>query len=216
VTAVAFVPSAPLLVPAVAAGSADLDADLRRAALAAVSRAVHDRPREAVVVAPTATAGEWDENRTWGFEGFGVDRWPPDARSRLPWPLGIGAWLLDECGWSGTRRYVGLAGDGARNAADDIAIIAVGDGSARRSERAPGHLDGRAQGFDDHVADCLASGDSAGLASIDPVLAEALMCPSVAVWGWVASGVDRPVHAELLAHLAPYGVGYFVALWSDG
>ena len=220
IRAVAFVPSAPLLIPALAGGSAGLDEELRAASLQAVAAVLASRPDEVVVVA-AALPGEWSADSTWDFSGFGVARAAPDPRPTLPWALGIGAWMLDECGWDGPRRYLGvqatsgpvgedLPGDGVR------AVVVVGDGSARLSERAPGHLDERAEAFDGVVADLLACGDAAGLGRLDPALAEELMCAGLPAWRWVGAtlaGVAVPA-AELVLHVAPYGVGYFVARWS--
>ena len=67
---------------------------MRAASLDAVARALESRPAEVVVVAPTASAGEWPADATWDFAGFGVARAPSDPRPVLPWSLGIGAWLL--------------------------------------------------------------------------------------------------------------------------
>jgi hypothetical protein len=223
VRAVAFVPSAPLLVPAVAGGSASLDETLRAASRDVVARAVLAGPDEVVVVASTSPSGRWSSDATWDFTGFGVSRPPADPRSPLPWSLGIGAWLLDDCGWEGRRRYVGVddSSTGPIDVADRVAggaisIIVVGDGSACRSERAPGHLDDRAEPFDDGVADLLLRGDAAGFDAIDPVVAAELMCAGRSAWCWAAAAIDPAsvASSELLSHTAPYGVGYFVAFWS--
>jgi hypothetical protein len=216
-TVVAFVPSAPLLVPDVAGGSAALDNDLRLACLDVVSRALDSEPAEVVVVGATSIVGHWDAGHTWDFAGFGVPRVPAEERPPLPWTLGVGAWLLDECGWSGERRYVGV-GTGAEqelDVSDRSVVVAVADGSACRTERAPGHLDPRAEGFDDAIADVLSQGDASALSDIDPTLARDLLCGGVLVWRSVAGAVGASVvaRAELLTHVAPYGVGYFVALW---
>lgn len=220
IAAVAFVPSAPLLIPQVAGGSAGSDQDLRAASVQAVTRVLADPPDEVVVVA-AAPPGEWSQRATWDFSGFGVARNPVDPRPTLPWTLGIGAWLLDECGWDGARRYLGVdpatasAGDGSAGAGAR-AVVVVGDGSARRSERAPGHLDERAEPFDEGVADLLARGDVGGLGRLDPTLAAELMCAGLPAWRWIAAALDGAVisAAELVHHVAPYGVGYFVASWS--
>lgn len=224
IVAVAFVPAAPLLVPQVAGGSASLDEPLRAASLGAVARALNERPDQVVVVGPTPSPGEWSQDATWDFAGFGVARMPPDPRPSLPWALGIGAWLLDECGWDAPRRYVGVAGsalpqvDPSGLAVDDRAtvVIAVGDGSACRTERAPGYLDDRAEGFDAGVAAVLAAGDAAGLGRLDAALAHDLLCSGLPVWRWVAAAVAgaEVTTSELVTHVAPYGVGYFVAHWS--
>jgi hypothetical protein len=221
--AVAFVPAAPLLIPAVAGGSAGLEAELRAASLDAVARAVSGGPDQVVVVASVPASGEWSQRSTWDFAGFGVARTPPDPRPTLPWPLGIGAWLLDEVGWGGGRRYVGVATSaGAAPLADPqsvvgrTSVVVVGDGSARRSERAPGHLHERAEAFDVAVADLLGRGDLTGLSGLDETLADELMCSGLPAWRWLIAALDGTVvaDAELLTHSAPYGVGYFVAHWS--
>jgi hypothetical protein len=222
VGAIAFVPAAPLLIPDVAAGSAGLDSALRVASLDAVSRAIAGAPDVVVVVAGVPRAGEWSQESTWDFAGFGVPRRPVGPRSTLPWSLGIGAWLLDESGWDGPRRYVGVDRSDPASTTSQLpvegrrAIVVVGDGSACRSERAPGHLDERAEPFDDEVADRLARGDATGLAALNETLAAELMCAGLSAWRWTVRAVDgEPItNAELLAHVAPYGVGYFVALWS--
>jgi hypothetical protein len=221
VNAVAFVPAAPLLIPQVAGGSAGLDDELRAASLEVVARAVATRPDEVVVVAGVSIPGAWSSDSTWDFSGFGLPRVPPDPRPTLPPSLGIGAWLLDEAGWDGPRGYVGvgeataavpLPADGSRS------VVVVGDGSACRSERAPGHLDDRGEGFDATIADLLAGGDAAGLAALPDDLAAELMCGGLAAWRWTVAALAGSVvsKAELLKSEAPYGVGYFVALWSFG
>jgi hypothetical protein len=217
---VVFVPAAPLLVPAVAAGSAGLDEELRAACVAAVAGAKVDGCDDVLVLAPTGEVGRWDGDATWDFAGFGVSRNDADARPRLPWQLGIGAWLLDESGWTGPRRYIGVtSSDEIRGEPDGPhgeLILAVGDGSGCRTERAPGHLDPRAERFDEVIADALAVGDASALAGIDPQLADDLLCRSLPVWQTVAAGVrDVPLtSAALDLHVAPYGVAYFVARWS--
>jgi hypothetical protein len=222
VAAVAFVPSAPLLIPDVAAGSADRDVELRAATLDVVSRALGTEDAEstvAVVVAATVTGGEWDATTRWSFSGFGIDGGVATKAPTLPWQLGVGAWLLDECGWSGPRHYVGLADpEGSVDLLERSVVIAVGDGSACRTERAPGHLDPRADGFDAAIADCLARGDVARLAAIDQDLATELLCRSAPVWQWLSAATagQSVVSAQLAMHVAPYGVGYFAALWSFG
>jgi hypothetical protein len=223
VSAVAFVPSAPLLVPALAGGSAVLDEALRAASRDVVTRALRAGPDEILVVATTSPAGQWPREATWDFSGFGVPRRPIEPRPTLPWALGIGAWLLDECGWDGARRYVGVDWGsleapelGEPRADRTTSILVVGDGSACRSERAPGHLDARAEPFDDAVADLLRRGDANEFAAIERGAAVELMCGGLPAWCWAAAQVERiaVASAELVSHTAPYGVGYFVAFWS--
>jgi len=217
ITMVGFVPSAPLLVSDVAGGSAPVDDELRDAAIDVVGKVCAATSGDVIVAAGWSAPGEWAGDHTWGFEGFGVRRRPVDDRPRLPWPLGIGDWLLDRAGWTGGRHY--LAVERATTTADLEAITGVlvaGDGTARRTEKAPGHLDVRAEPFDVEIARLIAVGDAVGLATLDVELAEELMCGGATVWRWLGGLVgSAPVRrAELVSHTAPYGVAYFVGSWT--
>lgn len=218
VAEVVFVPSAPLLVPAVAGGAVAADAQMRDATLAMTATALAGR-EHVVVVAAGSPAGEWSAAATWDFSGFGVPRPGTAGQMRLPWALGIGAWLLDECDWRGSRRYVGVA---AQPSADSsvgevaTAVIVVADGSACRTEKAPGYLDDRAEAFDAGIETALRRGDIAALAGTDEVLAGELLCRSVPAWRWLAAaaGATSVVDAAVMFAAAPYGVAYFVAGWT--
>lgn len=210
---IGFVPCAPLLVPQVAGGSAAVDDPLREACREVVRRLL-GAGDAITVVAPVGLGATWSEDATWGFEGFGVDRVPADPRRRLPWQLGIGDWLLDDAGWSGVRRYIGVTPGGSAPVPEG-ALLVIGDGSARRTEKAPGHLDERAEPFDAVIAAALRDGDLLGLGGLDPELAADLMCAGAPVWRAVATARSgqRVAEADLLAEVAPYGVGYFAAWW---
>jgi hypothetical protein len=87
-------------------------------------------------------------------------------------------------------------------------------GSARRSLKAPGYLDERAEPHDAAIAAALANGDADALASLDVHLADELLAPgahALVVLGEMTKG------AHVTAHLrwdgAPFGVGYWVADW---
>jgi hypothetical protein len=98
-----------------------------------------------------------------------------------------------------------------------VALLVMGDGSARRSTSAPGYLDERAADFDADVAAALAGGRGDAL-TVDGWLAEQLLAAGAPAWnaaGRLLRG--RTFAADLLYADAPYGVGYFVAVWtSDG
>ncbi|MFC6152873.1 hypothetical protein [Nocardioides yefusunii] len=95
----------------------------------------------------------------------------------------------------------------------DADVVVVANGSARRTEKAPGHLDDRAAAFDAHVGDMLDRGDLAGLAGLDHALATELLTAGLGLFttladeGWVVQGggIDR---AE-----DPFGVMYWVVRW---
>ncbi len=94
-------------------------------------------------------------------------------------------------------------------------LLVMADGSARRGEKAPGHLHPEAVAFDDDVEAALRAGDAAALAALDPQLGEELWCdgvPGFNVLGEVAR--DREVVAEVTYADAPYGVAWWVARWT--
>lgn len=148
-----------------------------------------------------------------------------DSVSELPPSLAVAAWLLR--GWTAVPvRGLGVGEDlapercaavgrDAAGSAGRVALLAMGDGSACRTVKAPGYLDERAEGFDAAVAAALGAADTAALTSLDPALARDLRAAGRASWQ-VLAGAARDAHltGELLHEAAPYGVGYFVAAWS--
>ncbi|MCM3926257.1 hypothetical protein ND748_31880, partial [Frankia sp. AiPs1] len=167
---------------------------------------------------------------------------PPDgavAAPSLPLSLTVGAWLLASAGWSGDRTALGVpAGHSPRQAAglgerlvaqvrrgERLALLVMGDASARRTLKAPGGLDERAAAFDAAAAAALAGPDPAALLDLDPALAAELLAAGRASWQVLAGALlaatrdDTPTEAwssELTYDDAPYGVGYLVAVWNRG
>jgi hypothetical protein len=191
----AFVPSAPLLLPALGGGPEEL----RSACHQAISVLGHD-----IVVLGGASPAGWRTGTVdatpWGAPGVA-------AAEPLPLPLAVGSALL------GDRPHRLLAVDGtAVVLPPDSSVLVVGDGTARRTEKAPGHYDPRAEPLDTQVAEALRDGRPEGLL-VDEVLAAELLVAGAAVWRTVAATVAEPVSAELLYAAAPFGVGYVVATW---
>ena len=91
----------------------------------------------------------------------------------------------------------------------------MADGSARRGEKAPGHLHPDAVAFDDSLEQALRDGDAEALAGVDLDQARDLWCqgaPCFRVLGEVAR--QRTVRAEMTYADAPYGVAWWVARWN--
>lgn len=219
--AAAVVPGAPLLVPELAGGSAHLDEPLRKEVLEVV-QGLLDLPVGRLVVVGTAALSR-TELGTWDWSSYGVRVRGAAAGPVLPASLALGAWLLDRCGAGPERTYVGVADTespeacarlGQELALEDVRLLVVGDGSACRSEKAPGSLDPRAEPFDAAVADALAAGDPAALLALDAQVARELLAAGRAPWQVLAgaAGQTRST-AELRSATAPYGVGYVVATW---
>ena len=103
---------------------------------------------------------------------------------------------------------------GAALAGEDAGLLVVGDGSAKHSEKAPGHRDDRAGPFDDAVAAALRDGDREALAALDPDLAAQLWASGRAPWQVLAGATCGALwKGELLHSSRPFGVAYHVAVW---
>ncbi|OEJ24665.1 hypothetical protein AR457_09245 [Streptomyces agglomeratus] len=241
--AAAVCPCPPLLVPEVASGAApELDA-ARDACADAVGVLAASRPDLLVVVgaADQEGTGTYPQGARGSFRGFGVDlgaflgtavRTPTgfpgsDPAGELPQSLAVGAWLLSRTQWAdapveGLRVGERLTGDacvqeGRKLAvrAERVALLVMGEGSACRTLKAPGYLDERAEGFDEAAARALGAADTAALTALDETLACELQAAGRAPWQVLAGAAQGAgLGGQLLYEDAPYGVGYFVAVWS--
>src|SRR3954452_24474941 len=206
----AICPHPPPLVPAVAVGAGpELDA-LRAACDAAVARLVALNPDVIGVLGPAAhvrgTAGTLAAYGVAGRFGEG----PPT----LPLAHTIGCWLLDRNGWPGRRAYFAATVDAAVSAETGrLALLVMGDASARRTEKAPGYIDARAEPFDAAVSAAFADGPAA-VAELDGGLAGDLMAAGWPAWQCLARlAADGQWDSRVTYDEAPYGVGYLVAEW---
>jgi hypothetical protein len=219
----AVCPSPPLLA-AELTGQAQVLPELRNACAQAVSRLLAAAP-DVVVVAGTGPAtATWDSDGRLDLSAY-APALGPRGKPRLPLALGLGVMLLDVAGHAGPRVLQAVAeaapaaeclrlGASLAALAPRVALLAVGDGSARRSAAAPGHLDPRAAPFDASVERALRDGDLAALASVRPDLARDLMATGRAAWQVLAGAMSAPGAAggEVLYGDAPFGVSYLVAV----
>lgn len=129
------------------------------------------------------------------------------------------AWLLDE----GPARFaratpaahrIALHLLGDRLDPDGPGLLVVANGSATRTEKAPGHLDERAAGFDAAIGKALAAGDVAALADIDLDLADELWAlPDADLLRTLPGRVPTVTDVRVDYDDAPYGVQYWVVRW---
>jgi hypothetical protein len=196
--------------------------ELRTAVSVAVQTLLEDQPEVVVVVGDGADGLRFGPGDAGDLRGFGVDLelpfagWARPGGRRTAVPHLIGAWLLDRAGYRGSRLGVGPddLGTALSDVPGPVGVLAMGDGSARRSEKAPGYLDPAAGPFDAAVAAALAAGDTAALAALDLAEGERLLAAGVPVWRAVGAALDGlAVEARLLHDAAPFGVGYPVATW---
>jgi len=211
IIAAAVCPHPPVLVPELASGAASELDDVRAAALASVTGLVSMGPDRIIVVGTGTLPRPVDESAGGTLAGHGVDIRAGGDDVVLPLSLTIGAWLLDQAGWDGPRTYT----TNSVPTDDRAALLVMAGGSARRSLKAPGYLDERAEAHDAAIGAALASGDVDILASLDVHLGDELLAPgtrALAVLGEMTKGAD--VTARLRWDGAPFGVGYWVADWT--
>lgn len=228
-------PSPPLLA-ADLTGQATVLPDLTKACADAVARLLADGTDTVVVVAGGPSTATWDPGSRLDLAAYGP--WPGKPgetlpgkyslaargpRVELPLGLGLGAMLLDDAGYTGPlllqavaedalpRECVGL-GTSLADGTSRTGLLVVGDGTARRHPKAPGHLDERAAPFDASVERALRDGDMSALAELDPRLARELMATGRAAWQVLAGAFAAPPAGEILYADAPFGVCYLVAV----
>jgi hypothetical protein len=194
-------------------------------AAAWLTRPGPDAPEAVVVTGPAAETAEWDPESRLDLSAY-APALGPGGKPGLPLSLGLGALLLDQAGYRGRRVLQAVSDEepagtctalGARLAATRprTALLALGDGSARRGTAAPGYLDERAVPFDTAVERAVRAGDLAALATVDPGLARELMATGRPSWQVLAGALQpgRPESSVLYAD-GPFGVAYLVAVFT--
>jgi hypothetical protein len=221
ITNAALCPSPPLLYPGMT-GRQAVEPELRAACAEATRRLVHGEPEEIVVVGPAGTTRTWAPGSRLDPSQF-ASAMASTGTPALPLSLGLGAMLLDEAGYRGRRRLQAIGQDepastcirlGAQLGASKArsALLVMGDGSARRTLKAPGYLDPRAEALDAAVESAIRTGDLDALQQLDPILARELMVTGRPAWQVLSGAIrcSRP-RTEILYCDAPFGVGYLVA-----
>jgi hypothetical protein len=237
----ALLPHPPLLVPELAGdAAAELD-PLREACLEALRTVLGDG-RRAVLVGDGPVWGVPGADAAGSFRPYGapVDVALPDPQPLdlpglpepvrlhdLPLSLAVAAFLLAGLDATparlsavtvpvslGPKAAAAIGGALAARAGEPFGLVAMGDLSASRSERAPGALHPDAAAFDASVAAAFRDGDPDRLLDLDPVLAVELRAAGrvpLQVLAGAFAGAARP-RGEVLYEDAPYGVGYLVGV----
>lgn len=215
----AVVPELPALLPGATGRPVPEVEEIRDAARDAVRWVLAAEPDAVVTLAGDADTRSWSADapaRSAGYLGA------PAPAASLPLGLSVLRALapddsalhrqsvaVDTIGIEAARLGARLADTAAR-----VGLLVAGDGSARRTLKAPGYLDDRAVGFDDVVDSALTAGDAAALLGLDVALAADLLVAGRAAWQVLAGAVgDRPVRASVAYRGDPFGVQYWVARW---
>lgn len=223
-SAIAVVPSAPVLIPELATGAAAELVDLRDA----VIRAARGLPDRWLVVGVADTGEIVPATACGTFAGYGVDvpvalgPDPVDEPRELPLCALVAGWVRTQANpraAAEVRAYAaGLDADAAATAgrelrveidalAEPVGVLVVADGANTLIPSAPGGHDPDAIPVQAALDDALAAGDAAVLAATD-----------ARIVGRVAHQVlagllgERAASATELYRGAPYGVGYFVGV----
>jgi hypothetical protein len=225
--AAAVCPHPPLLVPGVGAGaSGELDG-LRAACAAAAAGLLATDPDLIVVVGCAPSEGPFPEGAWGSLVGYGVQVPVGSGQGNpsLPLALTLGRWLLDRAGPAAPVELVGVQAAAATGGcivigeklaarADRVALLVMGDGSARRSLKGPGGLHPDAEVFDSEVESALRAGDADALAGLDADRASHLLAAGRAPWQVLAGAAqDGRWRGSVTWAGSPYGVTYLVATW---
>jgi hypothetical protein len=193
-----------------------------------------------IVVAGGAEAErEYGPAAAGTLHGYGIPVTVGPGEPVLPLPLTIGRWLLEQAGVAALAPQRGGSAGGARpevvfqavdsrapapaclklgmvlaERAPRVALLAMGDASARRARDEPGVPDPQAEEYDAEVAEALAAADVRWLGRLDPARDAELVVAGRAAWQVLAGAAEgRRLHGRLLCMTAPYGVTYLVASW---
>ena len=224
-SAIAIVPSAPVMVPELAASAATELADLREAVFAAA--AVLPQRWIAVGVGPAEAVVGPDQSGT--FAGYGVDLRVAlsddavGAPGELPLCALVTGWVRGRArpqARADVRVYSDDSGPAAASEAgrrrraeiddadDPVGVLIVADGVHTLTPPAPGGYDPESIPVQAALDDVLACGDTAALARLPRSVVGRV------AYQVLAGLAGRPPRsAKELYRGAPYGVGYFAGVW---
>lgn len=230
-SAIAIIPSAPVLVPELAGAAAAEVADLSAAVLAAAALL----PQRWIVVGTgraDEVLGPNGENSVGTFAGFGADvpvRLAPQSDDRADPPVEfpvcalLAAWVRGQIRPEASARVHVYRGDHDADTAlahgrqlraeidrapDPIGVLVVADGANTLTPWAPGGYDPGSADAQLALDDALANGDVAALTRLPPQILGRVAFQVLA--GLAEPG---PRSAKELYRGAPYGVGYFTGAW---
>jgi hypothetical protein len=206
---------------------------LRAACTAAVASLAAARPDLVAVVGGAGQTAVYQASAAGSLRDFGVPFTTGSGQPVLPLSLTIGGWLVRrlltaEAGrepWrvrlQAVRQSMPAAqcqrmGAQLASAALRVALLVMGDGSARKAIGVPGAPDPAAERYDTEVAAALADADPGRLARLDASLDRELMVAGRAAWQVLAGAAEGcRLRGQLRFAGAPLGVSYLVASWAS-
>jgi len=224
-SAIAIVPSAPVLVPELGGVASVELAGLRAAVLAAAALL----PPRWIGIGTGGADDVMDPDSVGSFAGFGADvrvgLSPGAAQSPVALPLCalIAGWVRGQARPEAVARVRLYRSDHDADTAlargrqlraeideapDPIGVLVIADGANTLTERAPGGYDPGAADVQLALDDALADGDVAALTRLPGQILGRVAFQVLA--GLTEPG---PRTAKELYRGAPYGVGYFAGVW---
>ena len=220
-----FIPSPPLLL-------ADVDTeglldDVRAASIELLSEFLPEA-QQIIAIGSSDQTTWFEEGGIGTSKGLGghADYAIGTGTATLPLPLTIAAFALQAAGadqptlalsvgkqTTSTER--GLIAKEVEARAGDLptVLLVVGDGSATRTEKAPGYIQPDALNFDSVVSAALAAADFQTLVEFTQDQADRLWCQGLPAWQVAALAAQHLKQGELVLETAPFGVNYLVASW---
>lgn len=225
-SAIAIIPSAPVLVPQLAGTAAAEMVDASAAVLAAAALL----PPRWIVVGTGRADDVLGPDGVGTFAGFGADvrvRLSPHTAAEPPAEMPLcallAAWVREQVRPEASARVHVYRGDHDADSAlthgrqlraaidrapDPVGVLVVADGANTLTPSAPGGYDPGNADAQLALDDALANGDAGALTRLPPEIQGRVAFQVLA--GLVEPG---PRAAKELYRGAPYGVGYFVGAW---
>jgi hypothetical protein len=224
-SAIAIIPSAPVMVPELAASAAEELAGLRQAVFATAA----SLPPRWIAVGVSAADEVLGPDRAGTFAGYGVDRrvtlspGTGGPLTELPLCALIAGWVRGQAKPEARAEVRVYAADhdvdaalvcGRRlraevdDAVDPVGVLVVADGAHTLTPPAPGGYDPDSIPVQAALDDALARGDADALTRLPDTIVGRVAYQ-------VLAGLTEPAprSAKELYRGAPYGVGYFVGVW---
>lgn len=224
-SAIAIVPSAPVMVGELASGAAVELTDLREAVFAAAA----PLPARWVAVGVGRADSLVGPRQSGTFAGYGADvaialsPGPADAPTELPLCALVTGWVRGQVKPDASAQVRVYADDHGVEAAldrgrrlraeidevgDPVGVLVVADGANTLTQPAPGGYDPDSIPVQTALNDALAVGDATALTRLPDTIVGRVAYQVLA--GLTEPG---PRSAKELYRGAPYGVGYFVGVW---
>ena len=146
--------------------------------------------------------------------GWLVERHPDAVRllTADPRPEDLARGVEVSAGARVGRHLLDLAGFEGRLPDEARGLLVVANGTARRSEKAPGHLDERSFPYDTAIDEALRAGSPAALRDLDAALGRELWAFDVPVLQALGE-LEGAFEAEVDHAGDPFGVQYWVVRW---